>query len=436
MGRGGEKRDKPGAEQVFPWSEIEKHTSKDDRWIVIGGQVYDVTQWSKKHPGGPRLIGHYAGQDASEAFSAFHSNMDHVTKFLKPIHLGAVEDYVDHDINKDFRKLKETAVKMGLFEPSYTFYTLMVAQILLLHAAAYLVLALLGVSFWTVLASVMIYATAQTQLGWTQHDFGHLSVFKESKWNHAFHHFLITFLKGASSSWWNHMHYQHHAKPNVINKDPDVRVDVLFVVGDTMPVDVAKERKKSMPFNKQHKYFFAIGPPLLYPVYFQFMLFRHTIVRKLWPEFCLCLSYYILNAYLYTPLLGFGGAFLYYFVMRCIESHWFTWVSQSNHIPMNIKVDEASPWLKLQMNATCDIEKSAFNDWFTGHLNFQIEHHLFPTMPRHNLYKIAPLVKSLCEKHGVPYTVKPLWQAFKDIVTSLKHSGELWEAAYREFHCN
>lgn len=59
---------------------------------------------------------------------------------------------------------------------------------------------------------------------------------------------------------------------------------------------------------------------------------------------------------------------------RVIESHWFTWVSQSNHIPMNIKTDEASPWLKLQMNATCDIEKSLFNDWFTGHLNFQIEH--------------------------------------------------------------
>ena len=43
-------------------------------------------------------------------------------------------------------------------------------------------------------------------------------------------------------------------------------------------------------------------------------------------------------------------------------------------------------------------------------------HSLFPTMPRHNLYKIAPLVKSLCEKHNIPYIVKPLGTAFADIV--------------------
>jgi len=48
-------------------------------------------------------------------------------------------------------------------------------------------------------------------------------------------------------------------------------------------------------------------------------------------------------------------------------------------------------------------------------------------MPRHNLYKIAPLAKSLCEKHGVRYLVKPLGTAFADIVRSLKTSGELWD---------
>ena len=57
-----------------------------------------------------------------------------------------------------------------------------------------------------------------------------------------------------------------------------------------------------------------------------------------------------------------------------LESHWFVWVSQSNHIPMQIEEDQERPWLQLQISATCDVEKSFFNDWFTGHLNFQIEH--------------------------------------------------------------
>ena len=61
-------------------------------------------------------------------------------------------------------------------------------------------------------------------------------------------------------------------------------------------------------------------------------------------------------------------------MFRCLESHWFVWVSQSNHVPMEILDDLDRPWLSLQLHATCDIEQSWFNDWFTGHLNFQIEH--------------------------------------------------------------
>ena len=38
-----------------------------------------------------------------------------------------------------------------------------------------------------------------------------------------------------------------------------------------------------------------------------------------------------------------------------------------------------------------------------GGLNYQIEHHLFPTLPRHNLRKVQQAVKGLCEKHGLVY---------------------------------
>ncbi|XP_052812522.1 acyl-CoA 6-desaturase-like [Mya arenaria] len=429
MGKGGQKQER----QVLPWSEISKHNSKEDRWLVIGGEVYDITNWSKIHPGGPRLIGHYAGQDATEAFGAFHKR-EEVRKYLKPLHIGSVAEYKDSDIDKDFRDLKQIAIKMGLFEPSYTFYTLMLSQIILLYVMCYFTLYIFGVSWTTVILSLVFHAIAQAQAGWLQHDFGHLSVFKNSAYDHFFHQFTMTFLKGASASWWNHMHFQHHAKPNVIGKDPDVRLDALFVVGDVMPVEVAKERKSSMPFNHQHKYFFALGPPLLFPVYFQSILFKFFIQRKLWGEMALCLTYVFLFFYLMVPFLGGWCSVAFYFSSRCLESQWFTWVAQSNHIPMKIKNEENNPWLRLQIYATCDITPSVFNDWFTGHLNFQIEHHLFPTMPRHNLYKIAPLVKSLCEKHNVPYIVKPLLTSFVDIYKSLKSSGELWEETYNQFH--
>jgi fatty acid desaturase len=46
------------------------------------------------------------------------------------------------------------------------------------------------------------------------------------------------FLKGASADWWNHMHFQHHSKPNIIDKDPDTRIEPIFVLGDKIPIRV------------------------------------------------------------------------------------------------------------------------------------------------------------------------------------------------------
>uniref|UniRef100_A0A5F8HLS2 Fatty acid desaturase domain-containing protein n=1 Tax=Monodelphis domestica TaxID=13616 RepID=A0A5F8HLS2_MONDO len=115
---------------------------------------------------------------------------------------------------------------------------------------------------------------------------------------------------------------------------------------------------------------------------------------------------------------------------RFLESNWFVWVTQMNHIPMHIDHDRNVDWVSTQLQATCNVHESFFNDWFSGHLNFQIEHHLFPTMPRHNYHKVAPLVRSLCAKHGIEYQSKPLLSAFADIVHSLKESGQLWLDAY------
>ena len=63
MGKGGQQRE--NKETVYTWSEVQLHTKKDDKWLVIDGQVYNITNWAGKHPGGSRVISHYAGQDAT-----------------------------------------------------------------------------------------------------------------------------------------------------------------------------------------------------------------------------------------------------------------------------------------------------------------------------------------------------------------------------------
>uniref|UniRef100_A0A8C0FV01 Fatty acid desaturase domain-containing protein n=1 Tax=Bubo bubo TaxID=30461 RepID=A0A8C0FV01_BUBBB len=318
-----------------------------------------------------------------DAFVAFHVDKVLVSKYLKSLEIGelapdqpSIEPTKNKMLVKDFRELRATVEKMGLLEPNQLFFFLHLAHILLLDTAAWLILLYFGTSLMPFIISLVVLTISQVQASWLQHDLGHLSVFRKTKWNHLLHKFVMCHLIGASAKWWTLLHSQHHAKPNCFEKDPDIDMHpFLFTLGKKLSVELGIKKKKYMPYNHQHKYFF-------------------------------------ISEYLHSP------------------SSWFVWVSQMNHIPMDIYYDKNLDWVSTQLQATCNVEQSLFNDWFTGHLNFQIEHHLFPTMPRHNYWKVAPLVKSLCAKHGIEYQCKPLLTAFADIVHSLKNSGELWLDAY------
>jgi len=63
MGKGGRGAD--GEQQLYTWDDIRQHDSVSDKWIVINDDVYNITEWAKRHPGGFRVISHYAGQDAT-----------------------------------------------------------------------------------------------------------------------------------------------------------------------------------------------------------------------------------------------------------------------------------------------------------------------------------------------------------------------------------
>lgn len=70
MGGGGQLTEpgEPGGGRdggVYTWEEVQSHSSRNDQWLVIDRKVYNITQWAKRHPGGFRVISHYAGEDAT-----------------------------------------------------------------------------------------------------------------------------------------------------------------------------------------------------------------------------------------------------------------------------------------------------------------------------------------------------------------------------------
>uniref|UniRef100_A0A4W5M9J7 Fatty acid desaturase 2 n=1 Tax=Hucho hucho TaxID=62062 RepID=A0A4W5M9J7_9TELE len=426
-----------GGSAVYTWEEVQRHSHRGDQWLVIDRKVYNITQWAKRHPGGIRVISHFAGEDATDAFTAFHLDPNFVRKFLKPLLIGELaptEPSQDHGKNaalvQDFQTLRDRVESEGLLRARLLFFSLYLGHILLLEALALGLLWVWGTSWSLTLLCSLMLATSQAQAGWLQHDFGHLSVFKKSSWNHKLHKFVIGHLKGASANWWNHRHFQHHAKPNVFSKDPDINSLHVFVLGDKQPVEYGIKKLKYLPYHHQHQYFFLIGPPLLIPVYFHIQILRTMFLRQDWVDLAWAMTFYLRFFCCYYPFFGFFGSVALMSFVRFLDSHWFVWVTQMNHLPMEMDHERHQDWLTMQLIATCNIEQSTFNDWFSGHLNFQIEHHLFPTMPRHNYHLVAPLVRTLCEKHGVSYQVKTLQKAIIDVVRSLKKSGDLWLDAY------
>lgn len=58
--------------KIFTLEDVAKHNKKDDVWVVVNGQVLDVTSFLPDHPGGEKAILLYAGRDATEEFNMLH----------------------------------------------------------------------------------------------------------------------------------------------------------------------------------------------------------------------------------------------------------------------------------------------------------------------------------------------------------------------------
>ncbi|XP_021566903.1 fatty acid desaturase 2-like protein FADS2P1 [Carlito syrichta] len=436
---------------MYTWQEIQKHNQETDQWLVINRKVYNVTGWADRHPGGRRILNHYAGEDATDVFRAMHLELDIVHLYLKPLLIGELapgepsqERNKNSQLVKDFQELRRTLEVMHMFNANLGFFFLHLTQILVLEVLAWLILCRFGSGWLVTIFISFILTISQAQSSFLQHDTGHLSIFKKSKWNHLMHKFVMCHLKGLSANWWNNRHFQHHVKPNIYPKDPDIDVGPLFLLGDLQPVKYGKKKIKYIDYEKQHLYFYMVGLPLLMPVYFNLQSMQVMYLRRYWgvrhlnfkcfslQDIAWVSSFYIRYFITFGPFYGIFGTVLLIYLVKFLESPWIAYVTQMSHIPMKMSKEENRDWLSTQVLATCNIEQSFFNDWFTGHLNFQIEHHLFPTMPRHNYHKVAPLVRSLCAKYGLQYVNKPMLKAFGDIVRALKKSATLWMEAYYE----
>jgi fatty acid desaturase len=84
---------------------------------------------------------------------------------------------------------------------------------------------------------------------------------------------------------------------------------------------------------------------------------------------------------------------------------------------------DALDFTRRQVLTSRNVAGSRLVDWLLGGLNYQIEHHLFPNMPRPNLRRAQPLVRAFCVQHGLNYTEASLFGSYAEAVRHLHRVG-------------
>ena len=322
-----------------------------------------------------------------------------------------------------FTALTRSIHEMGLMRRRYSYYWAKLIGVVLILAAWVVGFILIGDSWWQ-LANAAILAVLMTQTAFLGHDAAHRQIFKSGRWNDWVSLIIANLLVGISYGWWQSKHNRHHANPNKEGVDPDIALSAIAMT----PARATRHRSRLMRWLVAHQgwYFFPIlllEGASLHTDGIRRVLSRDKIQRR-WVEISLL-----------TLRLG-GLALLVFLVLPpekavaflAVQLAVFGLYMGSSFAPNHIGMPLVSAKLKLdflrrQVLMSRNISGGPLMSIFMGGLNYQIEHHLFPSMARPYLRKAQPLVAAYCAAQGVPYTRTTLWQSYRTVIGYLNTVG-------------
>ena len=229
-----------------------------------------------------------------------------------------------------------------------------------------------------------------------------------------------------SRDWWGSKHTRHHANPNRVSKDPDIEVDTIRF----LQVDAEKvSGPMSLITRRQGWLFFPLltleGLNLHFLAFRHLLNFRHP-VKDRWLELGLLALRFTLvltPVFLFLPL---GMAFAFIGVQMAVFGVYMGAAFAPNHKGMPIiDADAKLDFFTKQVRTSRNVSGGWWATWLMGGLNYQIEHHLFPSMPRPHLAQARSIVKDYCETLDVPYTETTLLKSYGIVIRYLNDVGPL-----------
>jgi fatty acid desaturase len=321
----------------------------------------------------------------------------------------------------EYAQLSRQIKQAGLLDRRRGWYAAKIGLNLLLLAGGWAAVAILGKSWWQLVTAAYL-AVVFTQIAFVGHDAGHRQIFRARRADSLVGLVHANLLVGISFGWWVGKHDRHHSNPNHEDLDPDIGIAALaFTAGQV------RDKRGLVRVVARYQAF------LFFPLLLLEAAHLHTASVKAVlrgagranaVEALLLLVHvagYVTALLLVLPPLQ---AVAFALVQQGLFGLYLGCTFAPNHKGMPVVADgEELDFLRRQALTSRNVRGSRVVDFILGGLNHQIEHHLFPNMPRPNLRRAQPLVRAFCSQHNIPYTEATMFGSYAEALRHLHTVG-------------
>jgi fatty acid desaturase len=321
----------------------------------------------------------------------------------------------------EYAQLSRQVKEAGLLERRPGYYAWKIAVTIGLLAAGWTAFVVAGNSWWQ-LAVAAFLAVVFTQIGFLGHDAGHRQVFASRRASYVAGLLLGNLGIGLSCGWWVDKHNRHHAHPNTEDADPDIAAGALAF---TTAQARASRGVARLVFRYQAYLFFPLllGEGISLHVASIRALTSQGSRHRSWEAALLAVH---VAGYLTVVLLVLPPvkAMVFILVQQGLFGLYLGCSFAPNHKGMPIlDADDRSDFLRRQVLTSRNVRGGWLTDFALGGLNYQIEHHLFPSMPRPSLRRSQALIRAFCQQRGVPYCQASLAGSYAQALRHLNTVG-------------
>lgn len=355
------------------------------------------------------------------------ANIATITAVASGSRLGAVrQTYAGAEtfppVARAYTEVSQVVRETGLLQRAQWFYALVGTAIVLAFGGAITGFILLGDSWFQLLIAAAL-GILFTQVAFLGHEAAHRQILASGPANDRLGRFLAAGIVGISLSWWNNKHNRHHANPNRVGKDPDIEIDTISFIEE----DAAKAKGlHALITRKQGWLFFPLLT--LEGANLHVLGLKHLLtpgeVKGRWIELSLIVlrfALYLTPIFLFLPV---GMAFAFLGVQLAVFGLYMGASFAPNHKGMPIIAADAKlDFFSKQVRTSRNIRGGWWATTLMGGLNYQVEHHLFPSMARPYLAKTREIVIEQCRTRGVPYTETSLIESYAIVIAYLNRVG-------------